>query len=528
MRTILGAALALFCSQVFAQQATIRFQTSFVEDAGSIKALNGVQGGPLSTNSHDADLTAHYKAAGVSLVRFPHGDGFNDGFKFEPNDPKEGAPVAKTLSKLSLSDIFPDREADPNSESSYDFTDLDKYVLAIRKSGAEPLWQAIYDIGKGGTGWLDNGMQEGKSPLEAMKWNSVMLNVLRHMNNGWAKGGRWDVKYVEFMHDPAGSGGYDFRFEDRNVRMGRLSDTKPGRVQFMNDFVEFIRTVEKYNAGYGGNVKVVGPGLDAEQTIKFIPEIMNRLGALKINPEILVFAYRDYNNPQKMSENASFIRKEIDRMVLGEYRGIQLWNVGWNWSFFYPPLQGRKNVTANDVSAWIMAHNLQCKTAVQPYWDFAVVNRASRGAMNAALPQPPDSFYFNLDGKGEPKPAYFGWMAMEKISRETPVRLHVKGGTKDNLLTVLAAKSSNGRKLHILVTYWKETPDGAPSVLRYSVDVANFYQKEGSRGKFYSIGRNSKAFQPEKDIVPGKGRDGSLAISEDITMWSAQLFEFER
>jgi hypothetical protein len=334
---------------------------------------------------------------------------------------------------------------------------------------------------------------------------------------------------VEFYHDSAGLGGYDFRFDDKNVRPLEFEDAKPGRVQFMNNFVEFIRTIEKYNNNYNGNVKVVGPGLDAEHTLKYIPEIMTKLSALKINPEILIFSYRDYNSPGKLLENASFIRREIDRMVLGNYRGMPIWNVEWNaFALFPPSIQNKKDTGTDEVSAWIMAHNIQTKTLVQPYWNEAMVFRANRAAMNKITEKPADSFYFNLDSKGEVRPAYLGWLAMDKIAKETPIRLKVQQERKDSLVTVLAAKSQNGRKLQLLVSFWKETADGISTSIRYSIDVANFRQRAGSTGRLYVIDKNSKALEVKKEISSDKSGGASFSISEDISLWSVHLLEFEK
>lgn len=517
---------ALLGLNLSAQQAALKFQTSFVDDSGQVKPLHGIHGGPLSTNSLDPDLTEHYKNAGIPFVRFPYGDGFADEFK--PVVKEGQTAVSKVLTKLTLGDIFPDSDADPNDEKKYDFSDIDKYVKSIKSSGAEPIWQVIFDIGKGSSAWLDNGKQVGKSPQDIMKWNAVVINVLRHFNNSWAKGGRWGVKYIEFLYDPSGFGGYDFRFEDRNVRMGRIGDAKPGRAQFLNDYVEFIRTVERYNSNFGGNVKVLGPGLDAEQTIRFIPEFMNKIAAVKVNPSLVIFTYKDYNTPQKIFENASFIRKEIDRLVLGNYRGIPLWCTEWNWSSYYSPLQDSKNISSAQVSAWIMSHHIQTMTLAQPYWDASIIYRGNREAPSQPLPSLNNSYYFDFNNKVSVKPAYFALAAMNKIYKETPVRLPVKGGTKENLITLFAAKSANSKKLILLLSFWKERAESVPAMIRYSVDVSNFQFNEGQRGKLYIIDKNTKSLQPVKEIIPTMGRNGEMSITEDISLWSAQIIEFER
>ncbi|MEM4720261.1 MAG: hypothetical protein QXZ30_02385, partial [Candidatus Bilamarchaeaceae archaeon] len=72
------------------------------------------------------------------------------------------------------------------------------------------------------------------------------------------------------------------------------------------------------------------------------------------------------------------------------------------------------------------------------------------------------------------------------------------------------------------------TEEGAPLSLRYSIDVANFLPKEGYRGKLYVIDKNSKALESSRGIAGTRGRESGEVVAEEISLWTAQLLEFER
>ncbi len=525
MKTTMLSAVFLLSVAMFAQDSNLKFSVSFVNEAGKMKSLNGVQGGPLSTNDHDADLSKLYKAAGITLVRFPYNDGFNDDYKPTEEKDSKNPVMKKTLCKLTLGDIFPDRKADPENPASYDFSDIDKYIAGIKAGGAEPVWQIIYDIGRESNAWLDDGRQTGKAIMDPAKWNRVAINTLRHFNNGWGTGHKWKIKYLEFMSDPDGAGGYDFRSEDRNLRPSTIGVGGPGRKQFMDDFISFIRSVVRYNDETGSKVKVLGPGLDADQTIRLIPEIMRQIGAAQIPPDVIIFSYRDYNFPQKFFENGTFIRSELDRMVLGAYRGIPIWNVEWN---YIPPALFKDSKLPNEISAWTLSHNVQIKTLMQPVWEEGIVYRATRQSLNKYNRNPSESYFFNLEGKGEPLPAYLGWQVFDKMAKMTPVRLQVKGGPKDNSVTVLAAKSSTNKKISVLVSYWRESSSENPANVHYDIDVTSFYPKGASTGKLYVIDKDTKNIETGKDAPADMRKEGSISISGDINLWSVHFWEFER
>jgi hypothetical protein len=69
-----------------------------------------------------------------------------------------------------------------------------------------PSTLASTDIG-GGDRWA-GCCQAGRPPRDVAKWASVIQHALIHFNEGWANGHAWNVRYVEFINEPFGLGGF--------------------------------------------------------------------------------------------------------------------------------------------------------------------------------------------------------------------------------------------------------------------------------------------------------------------------------
>ncbi len=94
--------------------------------------------------------------------------------------------------------IFPDFDADENAESSYNFKATDRYLLAIKESGAE----VFYRLGES----IDH--YENKlyihAPKDFAKWARICEHIIRHYNQGWADGHYMNIKYWEIWNEPVG------------------------------------------------------------------------------------------------------------------------------------------------------------------------------------------------------------------------------------------------------------------------------------------------------------------------------------
>ena len=475
------------------------------EPIGRILALNGVQSGPLPPNLEDPLLTNAFRAAHVSLVRLPQDLGFVDGYDLDL--------------ALTLGDIFPDAAADPDDPGAYRFEHLDQFIKAIKDAGAEPLWEAQYDIGQDANTWAPNGNQAGRAPRDPARWVRVVLNVLRHLNDGWADGHHWDVRYVEFPNEPCGLGGYDCS----SAAPGH--DGRPGRRRLYDDFARLLRAVRRYNADSGHDVQVAGLALPASHAKQSLPELLKVLKRAGL--ALPIFSYHDYAWPEEMARNAWQLHRALDR---AGFKRTALWNTEWNWPITQPPEDLRATLNLDEQSAFVAAHNAQVKSLVQGAWDAGVVSRAIRSAAGSERRDPSEFFYFYLDQRragpapGTPKPAYYGWTMMDEMARLTPDRL--KAEISMSSPTLLAGRSIDGRRLSLLLAHFCSSyTSGCAAEQPYEVRLIGT-----EPGAAYVVteevldGSASAPSSRQARVVAG---DPALILSGTIRLWSVRYLVIE-
>jgi hypothetical protein len=147
---------------------------------GINRELLGVNHGPLSVyqpgalynGSNALDLSTWYREAGIRSVRL-------DEFGY-----------------IDFQAFFPNFAADPDKPESYRFAVADHYLQAIVDAGADIFFRLGYS----------EKPQRVDPPGDYDKWTQVMLHVIRHYRQGWAKGHHWNIKYWEVWNEPSGEG----------------------------------------------------------------------------------------------------------------------------------------------------------------------------------------------------------------------------------------------------------------------------------------------------------------------------------
>ena len=152
----------------------------FAKREGKIKPLGGLNAGPLFfACGKEYDLTEDYRMMNVPVIRL--------------------ADVDPPYGKNQLVDvhcIFPDFDADPELPESYNFTETDKYIAAVRAAGAEP----ILRLGESPDHYERKLFV--KAPKNAEKWASICEHIIAHYNEGFAGGYKWKLRYVEIWDLP--------------------------------------------------------------------------------------------------------------------------------------------------------------------------------------------------------------------------------------------------------------------------------------------------------------------------------------
>jgi hypothetical protein len=154
----------------------IRLQADFSVPRGKLRALHGINKGPLAPGGL-IDLTADQKALGIPFTRL-HDCGWPNPYVVDHHA------------------VFPNPDADPARAESYDFRLTDEYIAAVRATGAEP----IYRLGES----IEHTSVKrfAHPPADMAKWTEVCLGIIRHYNEGWANGFRHNIRYWEIWNEP--------------------------------------------------------------------------------------------------------------------------------------------------------------------------------------------------------------------------------------------------------------------------------------------------------------------------------------
>jgi hypothetical protein len=145
--------------------------------AGTIRELNGMNGGPIVTRGA-FDLSAQFKEIGVKHVRLHD--------------------VPWTFrDAVDIDCIFPNFDADVDDPANYNFAATDYYIKSIEALGAEMTFRLGYSAQ-----WAFTPPVYNKPPKDFSKWVAICTHIVRHYNHGWANGFKDKIKYWEIWNEP--------------------------------------------------------------------------------------------------------------------------------------------------------------------------------------------------------------------------------------------------------------------------------------------------------------------------------------
>ena len=168
IRTILLAgALAILAFPVAhsADEGAASVTLDFAKPAGKIRALHGVNNGPVNWGV-GGDLTNYHKEAGFPSCRLHdcHYAGQN---------------------VVDIHFIFPIFDADADDAMYYRFAETDAYIAGMVNVGE----QITYRLGESiecRSRQYSNGGFYVQPPADFAKWAKICVNIIRHYNDGWA------------------------------------------------------------------------------------------------------------------------------------------------------------------------------------------------------------------------------------------------------------------------------------------------------------------------------------------------------
>lgn len=148
----------------------------FSIQTGRIRPLHGINKGPLAPGGI-FDVIKEQKELGIPFTRL-HDCGWPNPYVVDHHA------------------VFPNPGADPSLPESYDFRLTDEYIAAVRATGAEP----VYRLGES----IEHTTVKRyvHPPKDMDQWAAVCLGIIRHYNEGWANGFRYNIRYWEIWNEP--------------------------------------------------------------------------------------------------------------------------------------------------------------------------------------------------------------------------------------------------------------------------------------------------------------------------------------
>lgn len=143
---------------------------------GPVKPLHGVNDAPYRLNGRQGE----FAAAGIPYVR-----------THDIKSPGVGRIV-------DIPDVFPDFDADEDDPASYDFAFTDAWLKPLVEAGCRPFYRLGVTIENN---WKIKAYHI-HPPKDYAKWARICEHVVRHYNEGWANGYRWNVEYWEIWNEP--------------------------------------------------------------------------------------------------------------------------------------------------------------------------------------------------------------------------------------------------------------------------------------------------------------------------------------
>ena len=183
----MGIATESFLSESAAVVPVIRFVKSsarleidFGAERGAIKPLHGVNNAPVRVTGKQGKQD-ELKAAGIPFVR-THDTAYSFG----------------GTHYVDIPNVFPDFDADETNPANYDFAYTDAYLKPIVAAGCK----LFYRLGV----TIENNWRVKAynifPPKDYAKWARICEHVVRHYNEGWADGFRWNIEYWEIWNEP--------------------------------------------------------------------------------------------------------------------------------------------------------------------------------------------------------------------------------------------------------------------------------------------------------------------------------------
>ena len=292
----------------FAFAEAVAVSVDFTRGEGPVKMLHGVNNAPV--RPYAGGKVWEFEAAGIPYMRTHDTAGMWGGGHY-----------------VDIPNVFPDFNADENDPASYDFAFTDGYLAAVVAAGTK----VYYRLGVTIENYYKVKAYNIYPPKDFAKWARICEHVVRHYNEGWANGFRWNVEYWEIWNEPENPpmwlGTREEYFELYRVAANHLKRCFPN-----------IKV-----GGYGGcGFYAIDPELPQEKDafrqtfVSWFEDFCAYVTAEKTKAPLDFYSWHLYvrNSPRRIVTHAKYVRETLDKAGLRATEShFNEWNyVGPAWN----------------------------------------------------------------------------------------------------------------------------------------------------------------------------------------------------
>ena len=405
---------------------------NYSNEVGKVKIMHAVNNGPVVAGKDQTRGNEHsYKAARLQYARV-HDAAFYSGYGGEHT--------------VDIHAIFPNFDADVNDPQSYDFACTDHYMSQIIAFGAEP----FYRLGSK----IEHGVKKYGTimPKDFQKWAEICEHIIRHYNEGWADGFKYNIKYWEIWNEP------DLDPDD-STNKRCWSGTEA-------EYAEMYVTAAKHLKKCFPDLKIGGPASAGDE--EWMERFLQRITKVENVPMDFFSWHWYWTEPSDVSIKATRIRKLLQKYGYGDVESIlNEWNYVRCWSkeFVY----SIKQIIGIKGAAFTSA--VMCAMQNNPDVDMLMYYDARPTAFNGLW-----DMYTYEELKG-----YYAFYTFANLY---DLGTQVEHCSDDETIYVVAAK--NGEKTGAVVTYYTENDNENGKIVE--IDVSG---KDMSNAKIFRVDENN-------------------------------------
>ena len=401
-----------------------------------IKPMNAVNNGPaippVAGDQPRGNFRA-YKAARIPYARLH--DSVNC--------------VAGGAKTVDITAIFPDFDADENDPKNYDFTFTDLYLKTILDAGTK----VFYRLGQ----TIEHGPKKYGivPPKDFAKWARICEHVIRHYNEGWADGFRWNIEYWEIWNEPE----LDAENDGWKIHPRTWAGTE-------EQFFEFYATAATYLKGKFSHLKIGGPAVSGNMRWekKFLAYMREH------QVPIDFYTWHVYTNIiQTPADKATVVRGWLDEAGYTKTESIlNEWNYveGWGMDFLYTlrAESGDQNLKSAALVAGVFCACQDRPVDMLMYYD-AKANSKMNGLFERVTLWPLKGYY-----------PFVCWSKLAALG--TQVKAELAGVKPDQYgdlnIRAAAAKGKDGKLAVLVVRYHRDNNEVMPEKVVLRVPGRSF------------------------------------------------------